>query len=553
MKEGKRDMEKIKQTAIEIINFNTKVRDVIVSIKEKQLDVYISKTTPITISNEFLNYLISAIEFLTSFIGYLTNPSEYTQIKKDDMIRHAGLANVTLPDFDFSNLVAALRAKMSEFDIDNIRNPLLPEFLQLLKINFTVYEMFYEKQGKYYASTMTTFLTQCRQHDVSHEENVLFFPCNDAQRQQRGKISFAIWCQKHKQQRGGTPILNSGEVGVPIYERDMDDGPCVWTFQTVNMYRYLLEDYILYDFYTLLAFHFQLCNEVYYPFAEQSDIVERIEMPSLSGYLKKGTTFHYLDEFVDYIINEYNDPDNDKDNRPLTGPESPSFETGITESKCVDMVLKDLGTSKLDNEKSITPTTSDQDDLAAGVIQSATIQEEFNKLMEKLKKEVEDADDDFSKYEAFIRKKPDPISYLIDLNEKADALPGSLYDLLTREINSSTPIFKGLSSRTDTAMTIKEDVSDTEEQSQIPPTQIVEPISPIATLDSDDITPFTPEQPIEKRAVVTVERKKEEGKKGGTRKKKYSRKNKRTRGNKKRGKKTRKHTRRAKNKKTQKH
>jgi len=621
------DMEKITQTAVEIINFNDKVKGIINLIKNNQ-DVYISKTTEIKIKNDFLEYLISVIDFLTSFVGYLTNPSEYTQIKKDEMITLADNANVTLPDFDFTNLLNIFRDKMSKFQIDNTRDPLLPEFLQFLKINFTVYEMFYEKQGKYYASTMTTFLTQCRQQDTEHPENILFFPCNDSQREQRGKVSFAIWCQRHKvetvRQRGGEPILNSGELGVPIYERDIGDGPCVWTLQTVNMYRYLLQDihnvlkkklgsvflsdYILYDFYTLLAFHFQLCNEVYYPLDEQSDIVERIEIPSLSGYLKKGTTFHYLEEFVDYIIEEYNDPENGPDNSPLIGPKSPVFDPGMPENECVDIVLKDLGPKRetpSTTSETGTPITNQSDDVAAGLIQNAKLQEEFNILMNQLKEEVENAEDDFSKYEEFIRKQPNPIAYLIEANEKASELPIPLYDYLARQMQ---PLLKreGTYDIMTRSMTDREtadtqpiqsiiDAPTTPEHS-IRQTAIVSDdrpgkrkrvrspsssptdvrgiygllsASPSATTSPEPniqsgikLTPT--DKPIIKRSIVTEERPKRSSSekstiikmpnlKGGTRKKKHMHKNKRTRGNKKRGKKTRKHTRKRKHRKTRKH
>jgi len=352
--------DKINQTIEEIEIFNKNIESLLLKI-DSNTPIYISKTTVIKIKQEFLDYIKSIINFLTISANHLISKNSVNDYKEalNDLYEKGRNQNIsiTLPNFDedFDKFITSMK---NEIETLKTNKEGLLTFLQSLKINFMIYELFYEKQGKIYASTMITFLTQNRQSDTKYAECVLFFPCNRIQRKQQGKVSFAIWCQQNKIPSRGGSIMDTGLIKMPVYEKDIDNDPCIWTLQTVNMYSYLLSDiygilreklgseniseYILYDIYTVLAFHFNLCNEVFYPENKLNDIAERIEMNSETSYLGIKTTEIYLDQIIEYILNEYNDPENEKGEPPLDNPNAPFVEDGMCETKCVNIVLKDL-------------------------------------------------------------------------------------------------------------------------------------------------------------------------------------------------------------------
>jgi hypothetical protein len=383
--------DKINQTIDEIEIFNKKLISLLSNINS-DTSIYISKSSQIKIKQEFLDYVKSLIEFLIVSVKHLHSNSEKQTTKENykdalnDLYEKAKneKVNIDLPNFDakFDEFINSTKSEIETLKTNG--GELLP-FLQKLKINFMIYELFYEKQGKIYASTMITFLTQNRQSDTNHNENVLFFPCNKTQRQQRGKVSFAIWCQQYKQPNRGGSIMDSGLIKMPVYEKDVDNDPCIWTLQTVNMYSYLLSDiygilieklgsnnisdYILYDFYTILAFHFNLCNEVFYPISKTNDIAERLSMKSETTYLKLNSTTQdiYLEQFIEYILGEYEDGENGTGEDELKDRRFSFIEEGINETKCVNNVLKDLRGDEDFHEERLSDMSVEDADIAAGI------------------------------------------------------------------------------------------------------------------------------------------------------------------------------------------
>lgn len=264
------------------------------------------------------------------------------------------------------------KEKINQY-VNNQDKDNLQSFLQELKLNLTIYEIFYEKHGNIYASSVITFLTQNRQNVTTHPENVLFFPCNN-NRKQQGKIPFTIWCQRNSvtgSKRGGNMIggdgdsenkliMNTGIIDITIDKEIDEEDINVIEMTQVNMYSYLLldiystlqeklekrniSDYCLYDFYTLLAFHFNLCDEVFYPKKISKDIVKLEGMrESYSDYLNMQDEDINLENIIDYILNEYNDTENDTNEEEKQLLTNSLFDENTTMNICINNVFHDLG------------------------------------------------------------------------------------------------------------------------------------------------------------------------------------------------------------------
>jgi hypothetical protein len=476
--------DKIRQTIYEITTSNKKISTLISRIIDNNLEVYISKSYPIKVDTAFLNYIKYIIDLLTISVEHLLDETDNSAIRASLLSNIYQYSNKELTPEEinslvtektqvYNSLITSIRSDIADKTREDYNDNITP-FLQQLKINFMNYELFFNGKGKnsdkLYAATSITTLTQNRQKQMNHLENILFFPCNDKMRQETGKVSFAIWCQKHPQPTSGGSLMDSGEIQISVYEQKDES----WTSQTVNMYYYLLRDiydvlqkklgtdhisdYLLYDIYILLAFHFNLCNEVYYPFDKSSELVERVGLPSLSGYLKEGQCFNYLDEFIDYIVDEYNDPNNGPGNFPLTEPNSPLFDYDITKSECVNNAFQNLSgvemtiPEEISAEETTEATVVSDQGLGKGPGKMTVVpeegsekgQEKYESIMQKLESDVKKNNENIDDYLKLIEKleKDDrgkghlePQSreeYVIELNENAEFNKEPLFEYLKR-------------------------------------------------------------------------------------------------------------------------
>ena len=362
--------DKIVQTINEIQKFNNNVKSVITQIinSPNPIRVYISKSETKIMNTKFLQYIVYIIDLLNSISDYVSdvalekepNRQNIDAIKQDILAIRGelfGFDETKGEDSDewkFNPLLEELTTDVKMYIEKNVPEQ-LALFLQKLKVLFTIYEIFYVKHGLYYASTMVTFLTQCRQSDESNSEYCLFFPCNNSPRMTRGKLTFSIWCVRNSPQRGGsqdgkiqynnnTLSFSNGRINFSSYDPCTDN----WNLNIdVNMYKYLLDDiydiaqkavsrnffpddpniilsdYILYEMYTQLAFHFNICNQVFYPKDQQYKIADALPYGGnvvLPEYLFSSNTNIYLEDFIEAITNDFfayivNQIKNDKNNK----------------------------------------------------------------------------------------------------------------------------------------------------------------------------------------------------------------------------------------------
>lgn len=270
--------EKIDQLKNEIINSNNKIKNIIKFLMDNKNQVFISKTESIIIAPDFLNKIIGLIDVINAKIIIIDQTNVITQ---------------------------------GNFN----------EIEKIVRQNFIFNEIFYYKNGKYFASTFVNFFTTNKGNISKGDDPELCFPCKDTtfnsgDHDPRGKQNFSLLCQKHRIINGGfnfniidindlsisNEIINNEEniivepYHLHLYKilfNDIYDLVIQYFSKKFNYNLTNLDSYFLYDLYISLSNDFFQYNEVFYPENKQTNLPEVYK------------NSFYLDSFVDDYLNNY--------------------------------------------------------------------------------------------------------------------------------------------------------------------------------------------------------------------------------------------------------